>query len=128
MDPVPAELDRIGAEIVDAAYHLHLKLGPGILESVYEACLAHDLRKPGLRVERQVPIRLHYDDLTFDDAFRVDLLVEGSVLIELKSNLEDHPIFKPQLLTYLKLSNLHLGYLINFNKKFIKDGITRIAN
>ncbi|HZZ42677.1 MAG TPA: GxxExxY protein [Tepidisphaeraceae bacterium] len=127
MEPIPDDLDRIGTQIVDAAFHLHSKLGPGLLESVYEACLAHDLRKRGLRVERQVPIQLQYDDLTFNEAFRLDLLVEGVIIIELKSTLEDHPVYKSQLLTYLRLSNLRLGYLINFNKKYIKDGITRVA-
>jgi GxxExxY protein len=127
MEPVSIELDRIGSEIVDAAYHLHVKLGSGLLESVYEACLAHDLRKRGLRVERQVPMRLVYDDLEFDEGFRVDLLVEGCVIIELKSTIEDHPVFKSQILTYLRLSGLRLGFLINFNKRYIKDGIERIA-
>lgn len=128
MEPISRDLDQIAAEIVDAVYHLHVKLGPGLLESVYEACLAHDLKKRGLRVERQVSMRLQYDDLTFEEGFRVDLLIEGSVIIELKSTLDDHPVFKAQVLTYLKLSELRLGLLINFNKKYIKDGIQRIAN
>lgn len=127
MEEISEELDRIGREIVDVAYHLHLKFGPGLLESVYEACMAHDLRKRGLRVERQVPISLKYDGLEFDEGFRVDLLVEGKVIVELKSTLGDHPVFKAQLISYLKLSGLRLGYVINFNKKFIKDGIERIA-
>ena len=127
MEPISEELDRIGTIIVDVAYHLHVRLGPGLLESVYEACMAHDLRKRGLKVERQVTMSLRYDELTFDEGFRVDLLVEGSVIIELKAAVEDHPVYKAQVLTYLRLSDRRLGYLINFNKKFIKDGIERVA-
>jgi GxxExxY protein len=127
MEPIPESVDRVATAIVDAAFHLHAHFGPGLLESVYEACLAHDLRKRGLRVERQVPVPVVYDDIRFDEGFRIDLLVEGCVIVELKATSQDHPIFRAQLMTYLRLTGLRLGLLINFNKKLIKDCIERIA-
>lgn len=125
--PIPEAVDRVAAHIVDAALRVHSKLGAGLLESVYEACLAHELRKRGLKVERQVPIPVIYDGIRFDEGFRVDLLVEGCVIVELKATSNEHPIHKAQLMTYLKLTGLRLGFLINFNKKYIRDGIERIA-
>ena len=127
MEPIPEDVDRVAKAIVDAAFHLHSHFGPGLLESVYEACLAHDLRQRGLRVERQVPVPVVYGELRFDEGFKIDLLVEGCVIVELKATTQDHPVFRAQLVTYLRLTGLRLGLLINFNKKLIKDGIERIA-
>lgn len=127
LEPIPEAVDRIATQIVDACFHLHSRLGPGLLESVYETCLAHELTKRGLRVERQVPIPIIYDDLRIEAGFKIDLLIEGCIILEIKAATEDHPVFKAQLLTYMKLSGIRLGFLINFNKKLIKDGIQRVA-
>lgn len=120
--------NEIAKVIVDAAYHIHVKLGPGLLESVYESILAYELKKRGLRIVRQYPIPIVYDELRFDEGFRADLIVEGLVINELKSVEKIHPVHKKQLLTYLKLADKRLGLLINFGEALIKDGITRIAN
>jgi GxxExxY protein len=126
-EPIPEDVNRIATQIVDAALRAHSALGPGLLESVYEACLAHELRKRGLTVECQHPIPVRYDGIQFDESFRIDLLVQGCVIVELKTTSDDHPIHKAQLMTYLKRTRLRLGFLVNFNKKCIKDGIERIA-
>lgn len=120
--------NEIARIIVDAAYHIHVKLGPGLLESVYESVLAYELKKRGLRVIRQAPIPVVYDELQFDEGFRADLLVNDLVIIELKSVEKIHPVHKKQLLTYLRLADRRLGLLINFGEALIKDGISRIAN
>jgi GxxExxY protein len=120
--------NQIAAVVVDAAYHVHKKLGPGLLESVYEVTLAHELRKRGLRVDRQVPVAIHYDDLVFEEGFRADLIIENKFIVELKA-VETMPTVAPkQLLTYLRLRDCRLGLLINFNEAQIKNGITRIVN
>lgn len=120
--------NEISKLIVDAAYHVHVKLGPGLLESVYEAVPAYELKKRGLIVARQQPIPIVYDNIQFDEGFRADLLVNEIVIIELKSVEVIHPVHKKQLLTYLRLADRSLGLLINFGEALIKDGITRIAN
>jgi GxxExxY protein len=120
--------NEIGKIIVDCDFQVHTKLGPGLLESVYEIALAHELKKRGLAVERQVPIPVVYDGLRFDEGFRADLLVGGLVIVELKSVEEVHPVHKKQVLTYLKLTGKKLGYLINFGAELIKDGLTRLSN
>lgn len=120
------EDERIAAEIVHSALLVHKALGPGLLESAYEICLAHELRKAGFEVRRQDPVPLVYDSLVFEEAFRFDLLVNERVLCEVKSVLEVHPVCLAQLLTYLKLMNLRLGFVINFNVPLIKDGIQRV--
>jgi GxxExxY protein len=120
--------NEIAKLIVDAAYHVHVKLGPGLLESVYETVLAYELKKRGLIVARQQPIPIVYDNIQFDEGFRADLLVNELVIIELKSVEAIHPVHKKQLLTYLRLADRRLGLLINFGEALIKDGITRIAN
>lgn len=120
--------NELGKVIVDCAYQVHTKLGPGLLESVYEVALAHELKKRGLHVERQLPIPIVYDDLQFDEGFRADVIVENLVIIELKSVEAVHPVHKKQLLTYLRLADKRLGYLINFGAELIKGGISRIAN
>jgi len=125
--PIPAEVDRVGTEVVDAMYQVHSRLGPGLLESVYKICLAYELRKRGLKVETEVPVPILYDGVRIDAGFKIDLLVEDNVIIEAKATVEDHPIFKAQILTHLKLTGKRLGFLTNFNKKLIKDGVQRIA-
>lgn len=121
----PNEITR---QIVDAAYHLHVSLGPGLLETVYEVALAHELQKRGLRVRRQVAIPIEYDGLKFDEGFRADLLVEESVIVELKSVEKNHPVHPKQLRTHLVLAKLPLGLVLNFGLETMKEGITRIVN
>ena len=118
----------IGAVIVRSAIVLHQELGPGLLESVYEVILSQELRKQGLFTRRQIPVAIQYQGMRFDEGFRADLLVEDKVLVELKSVENVHPFHKKQLLTYLKLSELRLGYLLNFGQGLMRDGITRIIN
>jgi GxxExxY protein len=120
--------NEITAQIVDAAYKIHLELGPGLLETVYEAILAHELRKRGLRVRRQVPVPIEYEGLRFDEGFRLDLLVEELVVVEIKSTEKNHPAHPKQLRTNLVLANLQLGLVLNFGLERMKDGITRIVN
>jgi GxxExxY protein len=118
----------IAREIVDAAFKVHTTLGPGLLESVYEAVLAHELRKRGLKVERQAPIPVVYEEVRLEEGFRADLVVQDKVLVELKSVEKVAPVHKKQVLTYLRLANMKLGLLINFGEALIKDGITRVVN
>mgnify|MGYP001324517688 CR=1 FL=1 len=122
------ELSEITAQIVDAAIKVHTALGPGLLESAYEACLAHELRKRNLRVETQVALPVHYDGVEIELGYRIDLLVEGAVIVELKAVRELLPIHEAQLLSYLKLSRKKIGLLINFHVLRLKDGIKRMAN
>ena len=120
--------NEIAKIIVDAAYHIHVKLGPGLLESVYQAILVHELRKRGLRVEYEVGVPVEWDDLHLDIGFRADVIVEAKVVVELKSVEAVAPVHKKQLLTYLRLTGCRLGLLINFGAALIKDGISRVAN
>ncbi len=120
--------EHVSGQVVDAAYHIHSRLGPGLLESVYEALMIHELAKRGLRVERQVPVSLSYDGITLDLAFRADLVVEDTLIVELKSVDVLTAIHRKQLLTYLKVSGKPVGLLINFNASLIKDGIVRLVN
>ena len=120
--------NQIGKIIVDVAFKIHVALGPGLLESVYEAVMAFELRKRGLRVVRQQPIPIKYGDVQLDEAYRADLVVEDKVIVELKSVEQVAPVHKKQVGTYLRLADKKLGYLINFNVALIKRGITRIAN
>lgn len=124
----PLTENELSKLILDAAFKVHTKTGPGLLETVYEATLAYELRKLGLRVERQVAIPIHYDELTFDEGFRADLLVEGKVVVELKSVEQLIRVHSKQVLTQLRLSGRRLGLLINFGEVHLKDGIERIAN
>ena len=125
-DAAFAEVDRIGKIVVDAAFKVHTRLGPGLLESVYEVCLFHELTKRGLKVRKQVDVPIRYDDLLLESGLRLDLLVEDKIIIELKAVEKMLPVFEAQLLSYLKLANLRLGFLINFNTPLIKDGIKRM--
>ena len=120
--------NEVAKIIVDAAFQIHVALGPGLLESVYERVLAHELRKRGLEVQQQYPISIVYDGMMFEEGFRADLRVENKVIVELKSVEKVKPVFKKQLLTYLVLSDCRLGLLINFGEALIKDGITRVVN
>ncbi len=121
-------IEELSAEVVDAAYHLHRDLGPGLLESVYEVVLAGILEKRGLVVERQKPVPIEFDGIKFDEGFRADILVEGSLVVELKSVETLLPVHGKQLLTYLRLLGLPLGLLVNFGAATFKDGIRRIVN
>jgi len=118
----------IGTLVVDAAVYIHKNLGPGLLESVYEIVLMRLLAKQGLSVQRQVVIPVEFEGEHFDEGFRVDLFIEGKVIIELKSAEKITGAHKKQLLTYLKLTNTKLGYLINFGTEVMKEGIVRIIN
>ena len=120
--------NEISKVIVNVAYHIHTTLGPGLLESVYEEIMFYELNKLGLKVERQKAIPLIWNDLKMEIGFRADLIIEHKVIIEIKSVEAIAPVHPKQLLTYLKVSGLKLGLLINFNEPLIKNGITRIAN
>jgi GxxExxY protein len=119
------DINEISGEIVDAAMKVHTALGPGLLESAYEACLKHELIKRGLRVESQVSLPIQYDGVKIDAGYRMDLLVEDAVVVELKSIDRIAPIHAAQLMSYMKLSGKRLGLLINFNVLHLKDGIER---
>jgi len=118
----------VAQQIVDAAYRVHTTLGPGLLESVYQAALAYELEKRGLRVARQQAIPVVYETVRAATGFHADLIVEEQVIVEIKAVEAVAPVHKKQLLTYLKLADKRLGLLINFNVALIKDGITRIVN
>jgi len=122
------ELNQISGQIVDAAMKVHSALGPGLLESAYEACLLFELHRRGLKAARQVELPVVYEGVRIDVGYRLDLLVEGSVVVELKAVEEISPLHKAQIISYLKLGGYKLGLLINFNVLHLKDGITRFAN
>lgn len=126
-EPIPESVERIGREIVDAALAVHRALGPGLLESVYEACLAEELKRRGLASERQVSVPVVYGDVRMETGFRLDLLVEGSVVVEIKSIDAVASIHRAQVLTYLRFSGRRLGYLINFNATLLKNGLQRLV-
>lgn len=123
-----AQRDPITAEIVDASYKLHIALGPGLLESVYETVLARDLERRGLKVERQKPLSFEYEGMRFDDALRADLLINDCVIVETKSVEKILPVHPKQVLTYLRLLNLQVGLLVNFGAPTMKEGLNRIVN
>ena len=120
--------NEIAKEVVDASYKIHTILGPGLLESVYEAALAYELEKRGLVVRRQQALPVIYESVCLEEGFRADLVIEDKVIIELKSVESLAPVHKKQLLTYLRISEKKLGLLINFGSALIKDGIKRIIN
>jgi GxxExxY protein len=122
------EENQIGKIVVDAAIQVHRGLGPGLLETVYEIILTHELRQRGLRAERQIPIAITYGGRTFDEGFRADILVEGKVIVELKCVEKISNAHKKQLLTYLRLTGMRLGYLLNFSEPLMKHGLTRTVN
>jgi GxxExxY protein len=120
--------NAISKAVVDTAFKIHCKLGPGLLESVYEAVLAQELSKQGFEVVRQQPIEIRYEDMVFADSFRADLVINNLVIIEIKSVEKLIAVHPKQLLTYLRLTGLKLGLLINFNEALLKDGIKRVVN
>ena len=119
--------EEVAAQIVDAAIKVHRALGPGLLESVYQACLVHELKRRDLLVETQVPVPIRYEGLTIDSGLRLDLLVSGVAIVELKSVEKTLPVHDAQLVSYLKLSNRRLGFLLNFNVPVMKNGISRFV-
>ena len=121
-------VEAVSAIVVDTAYHLHKGLGPGLLESVYEALLAGKLEQRGLRVERQRVVAFEFEGVHFDEGLRLDLIVEGVLIVELKSVERMSPVHSKQLLTYLRLLNLQVGLLINFGAPTFKEGVRRIVN
>ncbi|MGD0389902.1 MAG: GxxExxY protein [Tepidisphaeraceae bacterium] len=127
-DSANPELERIAKIVVDCIYTVHRKLGPGLLESVYSICLAHELRKRGVKVDREVMLPIIYDDIRLESALRLDLLVESCIVIEAKAVEKLIPVFDAQLLTYLKLTGYPLGFLVNFNVPLIKDGLKRMIH
>lgn len=127
IEKIPESTDRVARQIVDSAFKVHSTLGPGLLEMVYEVCLAYELTRRGLAVSRQVSLPVVYDGQQLDAGFRLDLLVEQCVIVELKAVEALLPVHKAQVLTYLKLSRHRLGLLINFNVPLIKDGIVRLV-
>lgn len=120
--------NNLSKEIIGAALEVHRSLGPGLLESAYEECLCYEFRLRNLNFKRQFPINVKYKDVYLDCGYRVDILVEEKVIIELKTIERIEPIHKAQLLTYLKLSNKWLGLLLNFNESVLRDGIIRVVN
>jgi GxxExxY protein len=121
------EIERVVREIVDAAFKIHVKLGPGLLESTYRVVMTHELRKRGLTVKSEVPVPVVYEDVRLDAGYRLDLVVNDCVIVELKSVEKLIPLHEAQLLTYLKLTGYRLGILINFNTKLLKDSLKRIV-
>jgi GxxExxY protein len=120
--------NEIGKTIIDAAIAVHKACGPGLLESVYEAILEYELKRRALAVERQVQVPIKYQGLSFEEGFRADMIVDGKVILELKSVDAISNVHKKQLLTYLRLTGLKLGFLLNFNEALMKKGITRMVN
>jgi GxxExxY protein len=121
-------LNKITSVIIDVAIQIHRTLGPGLLESVYQSIMAHELRKRGLLVSLEVPIPVLWDGLKQDVGFRADLIVEGGVVVEIKSLDAVHPVHRKILLTYLRVSNRRVGLLINFGEELLKNGIFRVVN
>lgn len=120
--------NKISGTVVDAAMKVHTALGPGLLESVYEACLVHELNKRGLHTVAQLPLPVNYEGVRVGAGFRLDILVEDTVVVEIKAVDAITPVHQAQLLTFLRLSNKYLGLLINFNEVRLRDGIRRLAN
>ncbi len=125
--PISPDVERVGKAVLNAAFKVHTALGPGLLESVYETCTAYELTQSGLRAATQVALPVTYQGIKMDAGLRPDMVVEDSVIVEFKSVDTMHPIFEAQLITYLKLTGMRLGFLINFNVIHLKDGIKRIV-
>jgi GxxExxY protein len=122
------QLDQITRRIIGAAIEVHKAVGPGLLESAYQACLAYEVRQRGLKAEEQVPLPVLYKDVRLDCGYRMDLLVEDSVIVEIKAVEQLCPIHDAQLLSYLRMAHKHVGLLINFHNRVLKDGLKRIVN
>lgn len=125
-EPLPSEVEHIATIVFESAFKVHRVLGPGLLESVYEVCLCHELTKAGLKFRRQVELPVIYDSIRLESGFRIDVLVEEEIVVELKAVETMIPLYEAQIMTYLKLTGKRLGLLINFNVALLKDGIKRI--
>ena len=125
--PISPEVEKVGKAVLDAAFKVHTALGPGLLESVYETTVAYEIRKGGLLVETQVAMPIVYDNTKLESGLRLDMLIEKCVIVELKSVEKMNPVYEAQLMTYLRLSNVRLGFLINFNVPHLKEGIKRMV-
>ena len=126
-EPIDHSTEQIAKKVIDAAFTVHTKLGPGLLEKVYEICFCHELQKRGLNYLRQVDIPIVYDEITFEEGLRLDVLVEDCIICELKALENVNPVWEAQILSHLKLTNKRLGFLINFNVPKIKYGIKRFV-
>lgn len=124
-DKIPEDIERIAKLIVESAYTVHKNLGPGLLEKIYEICFCHELDKRGLKYKRQIDIPIIYDNLTFDEGLRLDVLVEDKIICEIKAVDQVNPVWEAQILSHLKLTGKRLGFLINFNVVNIGNGIKR---
>ncbi len=125
-EPVDDRTDELASIIVDSAYKVYIELGPGLLEPIYETCLCHELKKRNIAYERQVSVPVVYDGITMETGFRIDILVDNTIIVEIKAVDEMHSVYQAQILTYLKLTKKRLGLLINFNVPVFKRGIRRI--
>ena len=126
-DPVPENVEALGAQAIEAAFRVHRELGPGLLETVYESCMCHELAKMGVPFEHQFDMPVEYDGVRLETGLRLDIWVDGQVVVELKVVEELRPVHHAQLLTYMKLSGSRLGFLINFNVAQLRDGIVRMV-
>jgi GxxExxY protein len=126
--PITTRAENAGARLLDAAFEVHRKLGPGLLESVYEVCVCHELGKLGVSFQRQACLPIHYDNIQIDAGLRLDIVVASEVIVELKAVEIILPVHEAQLMTYLKLTGMRLGFLINFNVPLLKHGIRRIIH
>ena len=122
------KLDQITRQVIGAAIEVHKAIGPGLLESAYQACLAFEVRQRGLKVEEQVPLPVLYKEVKLDCGYRLDLLIEDSVIVEIKAAEQLSPIHDAQLLSYLRMAHKHVGLLINFHNRVLKNGLKRIVN
>jgi GxxExxY protein len=120
--------EEIARIVVNSAYKVHKELGPGLLERVYEVCLAHEISKSGFQVQRQIDLPIVYDGITFNECLRLDLLIEDTIIIEIKAVDQINPVWNAQIISHLKLTNNPVGFLINFNVPLIKNGIKRFIN
>jgi GxxExxY protein len=125
-EPLSPDIEHIAALVIESAFRVHRAFGPGLLESVYEVCLCHELAKAGLKFQRQIELPIVYDGVRLESGFRIDVLVEDAVIVELKAVETMAPLYEAQILTYLKLSGKRLGLLINFNVPLLKDGIRQM--
>ena len=125
--PIPVETEKIGKQVLDAAFKVHTTLGPGLLESAYETCLVYELSIMGVKTQTQVPMPVIYDNQKINVGYRIDIFVEDCIIVELKAVENILPLYKAQLLTYMKLSDVRLGYLLNFNVSKLKDGLNRMV-
>lgn len=125
-EPLPLETENIASSIFTAALAVHRALGPGLLERIYEVCLCHELSKLGLKLQQQVNVPIVYDGIEFVEGYRLDILVENQVIVELKARDKSNPVWKTQVLSYLKVTGKRLGMIINFNVPLLKDGVQRV--